>query len=129
MSLAVTVVEGRGLSAKDINGKSDPYVVVHAADKVFESKVVSKSLNPIWNQYFIADFSEPKGIVHVEVYDHDKVSSDEHMGQFSFNVSDHADGKLVDKWFKLQPKKSEKVTGEIRAKIQYFKPGEKAVPQ
>jgi len=98
---------------------SDPYVKVHVFDRTFESKVVSKSLNPEWNQFFTIDMGEPRGIFHVEVFDHDKITKDEHMGQFTFNCAEFADGQVHDRWFKLVPKKKEKVSGEIRLKIQW----------
>ena len=53
----VTIVAGRGLVAKDrsLFGKksSDPYVVISCGKRTLgTTKVVDKSLSPVWNQAF-----------------------------------------------------------------------------
>lgn len=81
--LSVTVVSGEDLPAMDMNGKSDPYVVVSLkkTKTKYKTRVVTESLNPVWNQTF--DFVVEDGLhdmLMLEVYDHDTFSRD-YMGR------------------------------------------------
>lgn len=53
------VTQAENLLAGDINGFSDPYVLIEGnigTQKVnFKSKVIKKTLNPQWNQIFELD--------------------------------------------------------------------------
>ncbi|KAI5079508.1 hypothetical protein GOP47_0004987 [Adiantum capillus-veneris] len=42
----------RGLAAKDINGSSDPYVLIKVGNVSAKTRVMEKTLNPEWNQVF-----------------------------------------------------------------------------
>ena len=47
--LDVIVVSCRGLRAADrLSGKSDPYVVINFGDKMEQTEVVKKDLNPVF---------------------------------------------------------------------------------
>lgn len=81
--LSVTVISGEDLPAMDMNGKSDPYVVVSLkkTKTKHKTRVVNESLNPVWNQTF--DFVVEDGLhdmLVLEVYDHDTFSRD-YMGR------------------------------------------------
>uniref|UniRef100_A0ACD5UWC4 Uncharacterized protein n=1 Tax=Avena sativa TaxID=4498 RepID=A0ACD5UWC4_AVESA len=81
--LSVTVVSGEDLPAMDMNGKSDPYVVLSLkkTKTKYKTRVVTESLNPVWNQTF--DFVVEDGLhdmLMLEVYDHDTFSRD-YMGR------------------------------------------------
>lgn len=81
--LSVTVVSGEDLPAMDMNGKSDPYVVLSLkkTKTKYKTRVVTESLNPVWNQTF--DFVVEDGLhdmLMLEVYDHDTFRRD-YMGR------------------------------------------------
>ncbi|KAM0914691.1 hypothetical protein ACQ4PT_011341 [Festuca glaucescens] len=81
--LSVTVISGEDLPAMDMNGKSDPYVVLSLkkTKTKYKTRVVTESLNPVWNQTF--DFVVEDGLhdmLMLEVYDHDTFSRD-YMGR------------------------------------------------
>ncbi|KAK3143558.1 hypothetical protein QOZ80_4AG0301800 [Eleusine coracana subsp. coracana] len=81
--LQVTVISGEELPAMDMNGKSDPYVVISLkkTKTKYKTRVVNESLNPVWNQTF--DFVVEDGLhdmLMLEVYDHDTFSRD-YMGR------------------------------------------------
>jgi hypothetical protein len=44
----ITVLSGRGLAAKDVGGKSDPYCIVLVDQEKFQTKVATATLDPIW---------------------------------------------------------------------------------
>jgi Ca2+-dependent lipid-binding protein len=48
--LKVLLHRGSGLKAADPNGKSDPYVIVRCGGMERKSKVLKKTLDPVWNE-------------------------------------------------------------------------------
>lgn len=36
----------------DLNGKADPYVVLHLGTKMFKTPIIKKTLSPKWNHEF-----------------------------------------------------------------------------
>ena len=54
-TMTVHLKEASNLPAKDRSGTSDPFVVMHLhpnKEEIFESKIVYKTLNPVFNQSF-----------------------------------------------------------------------------
>ena len=51
-TLHVHLLRAVNLAAKDRNGLSDPYVKLELGGQKKQSKVISKSLNPEWNEHF-----------------------------------------------------------------------------
>lgn len=49
------VVQARNLAAKDLNGKSDPFVKMYfdPPTKVLKTKTYFKTLNPVFNETFM----------------------------------------------------------------------------
>ncbi|GLJ15764.1 hypothetical protein SUGI_0259520 [Cryptomeria japonica] len=87
--LSVTVKRAEDLTATDLMGKADPYVVLHMkkTDAKKKTRVVSKNLNPEWNQTF--DFVVEDALhdmLIVEVWDHDTFSKD-FMGKVAMTLT------------------------------------------
>lgn len=80
--LRVELVEASDLRPADINGLSDPYVVIKVGRGSYRSPVKYKILNPQWDEFCGADFMifnmEQK--VKISVFDSDSYSSDDHLG-------------------------------------------------
>ncbi|PAV88345.1 hypothetical protein WR25_07586 isoform B [Diploscapter pachys] len=85
--LSVAIVECRNLPPMDRNGKSDPYVklsILPERKQKFETKIIRNTLNPVYNETFL--FSIPfnelqsKSLLMV-VFDYDRLSKDDKMGQ------------------------------------------------
>jgi hypothetical protein len=80
--LRVELVEASDLHPADMNGLSDPYVVIKIGRGSYKSPVKYKSLNPQWGEFCGADFMifnmEQK--VKISVYDSDSYSADDHLG-------------------------------------------------
>ena len=51
-ALIITVVSASNLEPKDSNGLSDPYAIVECGKDKFRTKIIYKTLNPIWNESF-----------------------------------------------------------------------------
>ncbi|KAI3454221.1 hypothetical protein Pfo_010884 [Paulownia fortunei] len=81
--LSVTVISAEDLPAKDLMGKSDPFVVLtmKKSEQKNKTRVLNDTLNPVWNQTF--DFVVEDGLhelLILEVYDHDTFGKDK-MGR------------------------------------------------
>jgi len=132
--LTFRVESGKGLAAKDINGKSDPYCIFGFADndgKFLDShktKWIPKTLNPTWT-----DKEQPEHkfqVAHgraakfkVEVWDKDAVGKDDFMGGadiafFEFFVTPTFKNKRLALRARAE-KKKEKVSGAINVTWAY----------
>jgi len=80
-ALRMKIVCGRNLVARDISGKSDPYLRV-SQDSVplHTTSTVKRSLNPDWNEQFsvVIDNLSP---LFVQVYDYNRLSGDDYLGE------------------------------------------------
>lgn len=50
--LTVHVVEARDLKPMDMDGTSDPYVILQIEDQRIETNYKKSTLNPVWNESF-----------------------------------------------------------------------------
>ena len=97
--LLVQLLRGVNLKAMDRNGKSDPYVKISLGAKSFRSKVVWKTLDPVWNQTFefrgtLGSFARDK--LHLHAMDKDRGSwSDDDLGRASVELSGLASGEAA----------------------------------
>uniref|UniRef100_T1IQ10 C2 domain-containing protein n=1 Tax=Strigamia maritima TaxID=126957 RepID=T1IQ10_STRMM len=81
------VIKATDLPAKDFSGTCDPYIKMYLLPdrkKKFQSKVLRKNLNPVWNEMFIysVDYSELHSrVLQFSVYDFDRFSRHDLIGQ------------------------------------------------
>ena len=85
--LHVHLHSASNLPAKDRRGTSDPFVVLYLVpnkEEIFESKIVYKSLNPVFDQSFEFKSLMPDDIQQqtlvLRVYDYDKYSKNDTIG-------------------------------------------------
>ena len=97
--LKVYLKSASGLKAADLNGKSDPYVIVCSGKHQKKSKVIKKNLDPVWDEEValtgtLQEFlSEP---LLLKVFDYDspiKMTKDDPLGDVhvSLDALKHAD--------------------------------------
>lgn len=126
--LDVTVFEARNLPKMDMfSGKADPYVKLlikptsasaDTADKRTEIKW--KNLNPRFDQNFtFQPISNINGSLVMEVFDAEKISSDEYIAQVVIPFSDMLSQQEVEGWYPIADPTglsscTHKLTGEIR---------------
>lgn len=107
MKLLVRVIEARNLPAMDLNGLSDPYVRLQLGKQKARTKVVKKSLDPLWDEEFGFRVDDLNEELLVSVLDEDKYFNDDFVGQLKVPVSrvfDSDEQSLGPAWHSLQPK-------------------------
>jgi len=96
-SLRIIVHKATHLRSADINGKSDPYCVVHFHTKDSwdmhdkQTAIVKRTLDPVWEEVFDYEITNAnwKGSgaeVVFKLYDHDHVGDPEDLGQCDIKI-------------------------------------------
>ncbi|XP_076286827.1 multiple C2 domain and transmembrane region protein isoform X2 [Lasioglossum baleicum] len=82
--VTIVLVEAKNLLPMDIDGLSDPYVKFRLGTEKYKSKVVHKTLNPVWLEQFDLHLYEDPYLgqeLEVTVWDRDKSHQDDLMGR------------------------------------------------
>ena len=96
------IINGRDLLAMDRGGVSDPYIkCIHGQDKLFQTKPVAKTVNPMWDETFAVHIDNPFKPITFQVFDKDMVGADDFMGEATIELTELNLTKLVDFSFKL----------------------------
>ena len=68
-------------------GTSDPYVKIKQHSKcMFKTKIVYRNLNPTWNEHFQLALDDINSELVFKVYDFDRLSHDDDMGEASVSL-------------------------------------------
>ncbi|XVE77114.1 hypothetical protein DITRI_Ditri13aG0036100 [Diplodiscus trichospermus] len=77
--LGVEVVSAHDLVAKDGQGSSNPFVELHFDGQRFRTTTKEKDLNPVWNETFYFNISDPNRLsslrLEAYVYSHNKTNN------------------------------------------------------
>ncbi|KAK7886150.1 hypothetical protein WMY93_025771 [Mugilogobius chulae] len=119
-NLIVHVLQARNLAPRDNNGYSDPFVKVYllpgrgqvmvvqnaSAENKRRSKHAGKSINPEWNQTVIYKNIHleqlKKKTLEVSVWDYDKCSSNDFLGEVLIDLSNTSQLDNVPRWLSLK---------------------------
>ncbi|XP_061370229.1 protein C2-DOMAIN ABA-RELATED 4-like isoform X2 [Gastrolobium bilobum] len=83
--LRIHVERGVNLAIRDVVS-SDPYVIIKMGKQKLKTRVVKKNLNPEWNDDLTLSISDPHAPVQLFVYDKDRFSLDDKMGDAEFSI-------------------------------------------
>lgn len=86
--LRITIFKAENLEGNDIGYNpfaprtSDPYVEVKIGSSKWRTPTIDKNCNPVWKENNINDFFyfSPEQLVHIDVFDEDKLSDDDSLG-------------------------------------------------
>ncbi|MQM08038.1 hypothetical protein Taro_040885, partial [Colocasia esculenta] len=120
-TLEVKLIQARGLTNKDIIGKSDPYADLYIRplrDRIKRSKTINNELNPIWNEHFDFIVEDPSTQrLFVKVYDDEGLQKSEVIGVAQVPLKDLTPGKVKDVWLNLlkdlEVQRDTKYRGEV----------------
>ncbi|KAK8658628.1 hypothetical protein V6N13_036831 [Hibiscus sabdariffa] len=83
--LRIHVQRGVNLAVRDVVS-SDPYVVVRMGKQKLKTRVIKKNVNPVWNDDLTLSVADPSLPVKLAVYDRDRFSFDDKMGDAEFEI-------------------------------------------
>jgi hypothetical protein len=119
--LYVTVVQCKNLVVGDLFGTSDPYCEISCNNVVIRSSTKYRTLNPVYNETFEIDVTNPGAFLHIVIKDYDVFGSHDFLGQVRLPLSDYTDGleHRITVPLKSEDLYSDKVfdNGEIELKI------------
>ncbi|OIV95639.1 hypothetical protein TanjilG_23870 [Lupinus angustifolius] len=84
--LRIHVDKGVNLAIRDVKS-SDPYVIIKMGKQKLKTRVVNQNINPVWNDELTLSITDPHLPVHLFVYDKDKFSFDDKMGDAEFDIA------------------------------------------
>eukprot|EP00058_Branchiostoma_floridae_P012803 XP_002598291.1 hypothetical protein BRAFLDRAFT_119164 [Branchiostoma floridae] len=98
-------------------GKSDPYCTLHVGAQFFKSKVIQRTLDPKWNQYFEAVVYEVEGqTMQVNVFDEDPGVKDDPLGNAAVSIGQVAKEGFTDVWLPLE----DATSGQVRLRMTWL---------
>ena len=77
------VYQARELSAKDINGKSDPFCVLELDSTRLRTHTIYKTLDPIWNKSFVIPVQDIHSTLELTIFDEDTNKAAEFIGKIT----------------------------------------------
>ncbi|ERE89082.1 protein piccolo [Cricetulus griseus] len=110
-NLIIHILQARNLVPRDNNGYSDPFVKVYllpgrGAEYKRRTKYVQKSLNPEWNQTVIYKSISMeqlmKKTLEVTVWDYDRFSSNDFLGEVLIDLSSTSHLDNTPRWYPLK---------------------------
>lgn len=104
--LTVHVVEARELRPMDVDGTSDPYVILQIEDQRIETTFKKSTLNPVWNESFTFEIIHGGEPLLIEVMDKDTFGDDDSEGICQFRLQNLRDQMKHDQWLELIDKKT-----------------------
>ncbi|KXJ21251.1 synaptotagmin-10 [Exaiptasia diaphana] len=126
--LLVKVIRARDLVARDLNGKSDPYVVLDIVPDRFEegskkTRFKQKTLNPVFNEIFQfklphAHLSTTK--LKATIWDHDFFGEDDFNGEAVIDLSRvYLSAGTHTDWYMLQLQTDFSITGTLDVTLEH----------
>ncbi|KAJ3694418.1 hypothetical protein LUZ60_009898 [Juncus effusus] len=109
--IELVIIEGRDLVGADLSGTSDPFVRVQYGNTKKRTKVISKTVNPYWNQTL--QFADTGSQLSLYVKDHNALLPAVSIGQCTVDYQTLPINQTSDRWVPLDGVK----TGQIHIQI------------
>ncbi len=118
--LNLKLLEGKDLIIKDIIS-SDPYCVLTVGLQTRKSSIKKSSLNPVYNEVFAFSW-DGKDELKIEIFDHDDLSKDDHMGvaRIDLDFLKYNADKTFESWYPVTHRKHrDRQQGEVLLELSY----------
>ncbi|CAB0038912.1 unnamed protein product [Trichogramma brassicae] len=100
--VTIVLIQAKNLIPMDIDGTSDPYVKFRLGVEKYKSKVIAKTLNPMWLEQFDLHLYEEGQELEVTVWDRDKSRhQDDLMGRVVIDLAQLEREKTHSRWHDL----------------------------
>ncbi|KAL7303315.1 hypothetical protein TKK_0004505 [Trichogramma kaykai] len=100
--VTIVLIQAKNLIPMDIDGTSDPYVKFRLGVEKYKSKVIAKTLNPMWLEQFDLHLYEEGQELEVTVWDRDKSRhQDDLMGRVVIDLAQLEREKTHSRWHEL----------------------------
>ena len=127
--LHVKLLRAAHLSAKDVNGRSDPFVKLSLGGQLHKSSTKRETLNPVWDEHydFVAGVAELENNqkLRAEVWDWDRDGKREFMGHVTLDVK-RVIGQIMllagqaSRVLKLEEELEETASGRLHMEIEFY---------
>jgi len=97
----ILVNQGKDFPRMDLNGEADPFCVLKLGErKLFTTRTVLKTRNPVWHDVFriLVPEEEKNYTIFFDVWDWDKASSNDHIGEAKLELSEVFSKKEFKGW-------------------------------
>ncbi|CAG8452526.1 14469_t:CDS:10 [Cetraspora pellucida] len=129
-TLKIDIIKAKNLAIKDKNGFSDPYITMSICDEAYNTHVVYKNLNPVWDTSFDHKVNpeHPPSEIHFTCWDRDFFGRD-YMGEIVIPMEKfcerghigYDDPSNMPLWYPLvSNRQKETVSGEVYIKIGFI---------
>eukprot|EP01133_Synstelium_polycarpum_P008981 gene8981-10535_t len=100
--------------------------VTKATVTTYKTEVIYKTLDPKWkDEEFVFDILEPSSIrlpiVYIEMWDEDRVTKDDRMGQVRINIEEYRTRGIKDLWLPLEGKPGKKAASRCIVSEEFTK--------
>lgn len=123
--LHIRAVEAKDIPKMDTVGKADPYLTfqIKGVPDKWRTEDIRQSFEPVWNQEFHIPINEVKDtVLHVELYDWDKVSSDDLISTRDFQIETFEIGRVYDQWYEFFAAPKVEKPGQVHLVMQIANP-------
>ena len=98
----IKLIGARDLEAMDLGGSSDPYAILKLGNLQHKTTIIENNLNPVWNEEFELPVENIHQPLLIEVFDHDKIGSDDMIGMARVPISDLPGRQKSQQWHALK---------------------------
>jgi Ca2+-dependent lipid-binding protein len=115
MNIEITIIKGVNIKKIEFIGKPDLFVKFGNKNKMFKTKMIKNTENPIWNQTFSYVHEYKTKELVLEVHDEELFGITKLVGKSTINLEKLEKGKETEE--KLEVMMNEKCKGTIEVKI------------
>lgn len=125
--IKVGIISSKDLPRMDTFGNSDPYIKLELGNEVRKTFVITNTLYPVWNQYFIFQVTSLSAVLRLTMYDWNRFGEHEFIGMTAIPVGKiDDDDQGSDKWYEMEEEDAGAANGVIRVRLQWRKSEEES---